>query len=74
MPEQTQPLPDYLNSSNLETRIPFELSRDSNVPLTVYNLSVTPARNISVVYLEAGSYVSQSKNIYWGRGILLVKE
>jgi len=63
--EQTQLLSDYFNSFNLETRTPFELSQDRNVPATVYNVSVIPVRNISVGYLEAGSYVNQSKNIIW---------
>ena len=65
LPEQTQLLPNYPNPFNPETWIPFELSQDSEVSVTIYDVSGTPVRNISVGYLEAGRYVSQSKAIYW---------
>ena len=65
LPEQTQLLPNYPNPFNPETWIPFELSQDSKVSVTIYNVAGTPVRNISVGYLQAGSYVSQSKAAYW---------
>ena len=33
--------------------------------VTIYNVAGTPVRSISVGYLEAGRYVSQSRAIYW---------
>ena len=65
LPEQTQLLPNYPNPFNPETWIPFELSQDSKVSVTMYNVVGTPVRTIRVGYLEAGSYVSQSKAVYW---------
>ena len=65
LPEQTQLLPNYPNPFNPETWIPFELSQDSKVSVTIYNVAGTPVRSISVGYLEAGRYVSQSRAIYW---------
>ena len=65
LPEQTQLLPNYSNPFNPETWIPFELSQDSKVSVTIYNVAGTPVRSISVGYLQAGSYVSQSKAAYW---------
>jgi len=65
LPEQTQLLPNYPNPFNPETWIPFELSQDSEVSVTIYNVAGTPVRSISVGYLEAGRYVSQSSAIYW---------
>ena len=65
LPEQTRLLPNYPNPFNPETWIPFELSQDSKVLVTIYDLAGTPVRNISVGYLQAGSYVSQSRAIYW---------
>jgi len=65
LPEQTRLLPNYPNPFNPETWIPFELSQDSKVSVTIYDLAGTPVRNISVGYLQAGSYVGQSKAAYW---------
>ena len=65
LPTETQLLPNYPNPFNPETWIPFELSRDGEVAVTIYDVSGTPVRNISVGYLQAGSYVSQSRAIYW---------
>ena len=33
--------------------------------LTIYNAAGTPVRRIRVGYLQAGSYVSQLRAIYW---------
>ena len=33
--------------------------------VTIYNVAGTPVRSISVGYLQAGSYVSQSRAVYW---------
>jgi len=65
LPTETQLLPNYPNPFNPETWIPFELSQDSAVTVTIYNVAGTPVRSISVGYLEAGRYVSQSRAIYW---------
>ena len=65
LPEKTQLLPNYPNPFNPETWIPFELSQDSEVLITIYDVSGIPVRSIHLGYLEAGSYVSQSKSVYW---------
>ena len=65
LPEYTQLLPNYPNPFNPETWIPFELSQDSTVLVTIYNVAGTPVRSLSVGYIQAGRYVSQSKAIYW---------
>ena len=58
-------LQNYPNPFNPETWIPFELSQDSEVSVTIYDIAGTPVRTISVGYLQAGSYVSQSRAVYW---------
>ena len=65
LPTETQLLPNYPNPFNPETWIPFELSQDSEVSVTIYNVAGTPVRNIRMEHLEVGSYVSQSKAAYW---------
>ena len=65
LPEYTQLLPNYPNPFNPETWVPFELGQDSKVSVTIYNVAGIPVRSLSMGYLEAGRYVSQSKAIYW---------
>ena len=65
LPEQMQLLPNYPNPFNPETWIPFELSQDSEVLVTIYNVAGTPVRSISIGYLQAGRYASQSRAVYW---------
>ena len=65
IPNRTRLLPNYPNPSNPETWIPFEINQDSEVSITIYDISGTPVRTIRVGYVEAGSYISQSRAIYW---------
>ncbi|MDP7281962.1 MAG: hypothetical protein QGG39_19055, partial [Candidatus Poribacteria bacterium] len=57
-PDQTVLMANYPNPFNPETWIPFELSQDSQVSLTIYNAAGTPVRSLSLGHLAAGSYVS----------------
>ena len=65
IPDQTRLIPNYPNPSNPETWIPFEIDRDSEVSITIYDTSGTSVRTIRVGYVEAGRYRSQSKAVYW---------
>lgn len=65
IPDQTRLIPNYPNPSNPETWIPFEIDRDSQVSITIYDTSGTSVRTIRVGYVEAGRYRSQSKAVYW---------
>ena len=65
LPVRTRLLPNYPNPFNPETWIPFELSQDSGVKLTIYGVAGNLIRVISVGYVQAGSYVGQSRAIYW---------
>ncbi|HIN32289.1 TPA: hypothetical protein EYM82_25805, partial [Candidatus Poribacteria bacterium] len=65
IPDRTRLLPNYPNPSNPETWIPFELSQDGEISITIYDISGTPVRTIRVGYVEAGSYTSQSRAVYW---------
>jgi len=65
LPKQTRLLPNYPNPFNPETWIPFELSQDSNVAVSIYDVIGTLVRSIRMGYLQAGNYVGQSRAIYW---------
>ena len=65
LPDQTLLQQNYPNPFNPETWIPFELSRSSKVTIVIYNVVGIPIRTIRVGYVEAGSYVSQVRAIYW---------
>ena len=65
LPVQTRLLPNYPNPFNPETWVPFVLGYGSEVKLAIYNVEGNPVRNISMGYVKAGSYVSQSEAIYW---------
>ena len=65
LPDQTLLQQNYPNPFNPETWIPFELSRSSKVTIVIYNVVGIPIRTIRVGYVEAGSYVSQARAIYW---------
>ena len=64
-PEKTRLRQNYPNPFNPETWIPFELSQDSEVMLTIYDVAGIPVRTISLGYVKAGRYIDSSRAIYW---------
>ena len=64
-PEKTRLRQNYPNPFNPETWIPFELSQDSEVMLTIYDVVGIPVRTISLGYVKAGRYIDSSRAIYW---------
>ena len=62
---ETQLLPNYPNPFNPETWIPFELAEGSKVSIRIFDASGQVVRQISLGYLDAGSYVSRRRAIYW---------
>ena len=58
-------LQNYPNLFNPETWIPFELSQDAEVRLTIYDLAGQQVRKIDLGHQLAGNYVESSKAIYW---------
>ena len=51
--------------TKIRSSISFELSQDSEVSVSIYNVVGTPVRSIGVGYLKARSYVRQSRAVYW---------
>ncbi|MBR54989.1 hypothetical protein CMK19_14615 [Candidatus Poribacteria bacterium] len=65
IPTQTQLLANYPNPFNPETWIPFELHQDTNVSLTIYDLSGDQIRRIDLGHTLAGKHINKDQSIYW---------
>ncbi len=58
-------LQNYPNPSNPETWIPFILAEEADVRLRIYDTNGNVVRTLSLGVRPAGSYIQQSKAIYW---------
>ena len=65
LPSQTQLLANYPNPFNPETWIPFQLSQDAEVRLTIYDVTGKTVMKMELGYLTADSYSQTEKAIYW---------
>ena len=65
LPTQTRLLGNYPNPFNPETWIPFQLSQDAEVRLTIYDVAGKIVRKMELGHLTAGSYRQTEKAIYW---------
>ena len=65
IPAETALLRNYPNPFNPETWIPYHLSEDADVRLTIYSISGEVVRDIDVGHQTAAKYDSRAKAIYW---------
>jgi len=65
VPNRTQLLQNYPNPFNPETWIPFELSRDTEVTITIYDVSGQQIRQLDLGLTLAGRYLSADQAVYW---------
>ena len=71
VPKETELLPNYPNPFNPETWIPYRLSKDAFVTLTIYDQRGSVVRRLNVGHQIAAVYESRSKAIYWdGRNVV----
>ena len=64
-------LQNYPNPFNPETWIPYQLSEDSEVSISIYGTTGALVRTLSLGYQSAGFYNSQGRAAYWdGRNAL----
>ena len=71
VPRETRLLANYPNPFNPETWIPFELAKDANVQIHIYDVSGRLVRTLNLGYCPVGYYVNRSKAGYWdGRNSL----
>ena len=64
-PHETALLPNYPNPFNPETWIPYQLSKDADVTLTIYAVNGQMVRRLSLGHQPAGMYQSRSRAAYW---------
>jgi len=65
LPTQTQLLANYPNPFNPETWIPFELSQDSEVNITIYDVQGKLIRQLELGMVTAGRYIRSDQSAYW---------
>jgi len=65
LPTTTQLLANYPNPFNPETWIPFQLSQEVEVRLTIYDVAGKTVRKMELGHLTAGSYSQEERAIYW---------
>ena len=65
IPAETELLRNYPNPFNPETWIPYHLSEDADVNLTIYGINGEVVRDIDVGHQTAAKYDTRAKAIYW---------
>ena len=65
IPAETELLRNYPNPFNPETWIPYHLSEDADVNLTIYGINGEVVRDIDVGHQNAAKYDTRAKAIYW---------
>ena len=64
-PKETALLPNYPNPFNPETWIPYQLSEDSQVSVSIYDTTGQLIRTLSLGFQSAGFYNSRGRAAYW---------
>ena len=64
-PEKTALLANYPNPFNPETWIPYRLSQDAVVTLTIYDTQGVVVRGLALGHRQAGFYTDRTKAAYW---------
>ena len=70
-PTQNLLLQNYPNPFNPETWIPYQLSEDSPVSISIYDITGRLVRTLSLGFQSVGFYNSRARAAYWdGRNAL----
>ena len=64
-PKRTALLTNYPNPFNPETWIPYELAKDSDVRVRIYDASGVVVRTLSLGHQPAGMYQAKHRAAYW---------
>ena len=64
-PKETALFPNFPNPFNPETWIPYQLSKDTEVTLTIYDIKGHVVRSLDLGHQRAGLYQTRSRAAYW---------
>ena len=64
-PKETALFPNYPNPFNPETWIPYRLSEDADVTLTIYDTTGVVVRRLDLGHQLAGHYADRGRAAYW---------
>ena len=64
-PKETVLLPNYPNPFNPETWIPYRLSNDTDVRISIYDINGALVRQLDLGHQRAGYYTDRSRAAYW---------
>ena len=64
-PKQNLLLQNYPNPFNPETWIPYHLSEDSAVAISIYNMAGELVQKLSLGHQSAGFYYNRGRAAYW---------
>ena len=64
-PDQPMLLQNYPNPFNPETWIPYQLSADSAVTISIYGTDGEGVRRFNLGYQHVGTYATPGKAVYW---------
>ena len=64
-PKETTLLPNYPNPFNPETWVPYHLSKDAEVNITIYGVAGQVVRMLALGHQPAGMYQNRSCAAYW---------
>ena len=64
-PKQTTLLANYPNPFNPETWIPYQLSVETNVQISIYDINGALIRQLDLGYQQGGYYTDRSRAAYW---------
>ena len=65
MPKETLLLPNYPNPFNPETWIPYQLTKPTDVTLTIYAMDGAVVRTLALGHQAAGKYHNKARAAYW---------
>ena len=64
-PEKPMLLQNYPNPFNPETWIPYQLSADSEVAISIYDTNGERVRQLDLGYQHVGTYITRGRAVYW---------